>query len=385
MYDDDGGEHHIPLAHTSGPIDLEVSNSSGEITVRAGDGPVAVVRFEKVGGRGNDSQLHIEVNDSRIKIEPRSEGGLSGLLKRNHGSFDIDVELPRERLADRSARVRVRTASGEVAIDDVPGDVQVNTASGDAHVTNTDGQVTVQSASGDVSITRPRGQVTARTASGDIHIEHGVLSRFAISTASGDTHLTGELTGNAASKVESVSGDVWLQIAAPAICELRYATVSGDASIEGALQKVASRTWRMGEGGGPSISVKTVSGDLHIEGRHAAGETEPIGEVYRAADTLPLDTPPTPPTPPAPPTPAVPPTPPTPPTPPVQAAQLADTGAAPASDTPAAEATADDGASSSLDDAERLEVLQALERGEIDIDEALNRLGVPDEPDEAYP
>ncbi|MGH2559968.1 MAG: DUF4097 family beta strand repeat-containing protein [Thermomicrobiales bacterium] len=368
MYDDDGGEHRIPLAQTSGPIELDVSNSSGEISVRAGAGPDAVVRFQKVGGRGNDSQLHIEVNDSRIKIEPRGEGGLGGLLKRNHGSFDIDVELPRERLADGSARVRVRTASGEVEIEEVPGEIRVNTASGDARVSSADGDITVQTASGDVALIRPRGQVTAHTASGDIHVEHAVLSRFAIATASGDTRLTGKLNGNEASKVEGVSGDVWLQLAASAIEELRYATVSGDASIEGALQKVAPRTWRMGESGGPTISVKTVSGDLHIEGIHVTGETEPIRGAVSGGDTVPFSTIPTPPTAPAPPSPPAPPD-----------APMPVTGEP---DGPADEAAsiAAEAAHEPIDEAERLEVLQALERGEIDIEEALSRLGDPDEP-----
>ncbi len=394
-YDDDG-EHRIPLARTSGPIELDVSNSSGEVIVRAGAGPDAVVRFARIGGRGNDAELVIEVRDSRIKIEPRGRTGLlsglprdhgafdviaeivadsrdklSGLLG-DHGAFDISVELPRERLADGSARVRVRTASGEVEIDEVPGEIRVNTASGDAHVTGADGSITMRTASGDVQLVRPRGQVTAHTASGDIHIEQAVISRFAIATASGDTQLSGKLIGNEASKVEAVSGDVSLELAAPSITELRYTTVSGDASVEGDLRKVAPRTWRMGNTeGGPTISIKTVSGDLHVEATRSAGETEPISQAARDGDTLPFATVPTPPTPP------------TAPTPPLAAmpAQPAppDSGEA---DGPAGETEniAADRSHAPLDEEERLEVLQALERGEIDIEEALSRLGEPDEP-----
>lgn len=393
----DDGEHRIPISSTSGPIELDVSNSSGEVAIRADDGPDAIVRFSKNANHGNDSELVIDVRGNRIKIEPRGGGGLGGFRKRDHldvdaliagaldggglgrfrkrdrGSFDIAVELPRERLADGSARVRIRTASGEVEIVDVPGEVRVNTASGDAHVVSADGAVTAQTASGDVTLVRPRGQITAHTASGDIHVEDGVLSRFAIATASGDTRLTGTLVGNDASKVEAVSGDAWLKLAAPAIAELRYTTVSGDASITGPWQKVASRTWAMGDGGGPTISVKTVSGDLHIEGIQSqpAAETEPVRQAAAGGDTAPFATEPVISTPPPPPTP------PTPPRPEMPSASDANTHSG------AVDTLVPDAAGSPLDEAERLSVLQALERGEIDIEEALSRLEEVDEPNGA--
>src|SRR5262249_13661096 len=109
--------------------------------------------------------------------------------------------------------------------------------------------------------------------------------------------------------------------------------ISGDALVEPPFRAVAKRTWRIGPGteGGPSVAVKTVSGDLRARGTLATDANRLVESAV-----VPVPTPPEPPPAPAPPVPP------------------ADTGGAPADP--------------------RLAVLQAVERGEIDIDEAMRRL-----------
>lgn len=211
---DRGYEHQVPLALGAGPIDLEVSNPNGMVTLRPGDGQDAEVRTIK-HGHGPAPDLDVHVADNRVKVEVKFHGGrldlgqmFSGFMKgddeRGHdrlsrllgggGHLDVEVLIPRDRLRAGGSRVRVATASGEVRIEEIPAEIRVTTASGDARLIDVSGPVQTESASGDLLIERFAGPVQVRTASGDVRIVDATLSGIAIATASGDVHLAGDVT-----------------------------------------------------------------------------------------------------------------------------------------------------------------------------------------------
>jgi hypothetical protein len=160
-----------------------------------------------------------------------------------------------------------------------------------------------------------------------------------------------------------VSGDVDLRLTAPA-ARLTLSTVSGDANIKAPFEKDGRGQWRLGpaSASGPTITVKTVSGDLEVQG--TIGEV--VSQIGEPAATA---------------TPRVPPISPVPPAPPVPT--MARTEPPPDRQTTQESAIdAVDEVIAALDpesEAERMNVLQALERGEIDIDEAMSRLDAMDD------
>jgi len=227
------------------------------------------------------------------------------------------------------------------------------------------GEVAVDAASGDLSLRDIAGSVRLRTASGAVSIEEASIPSFQFQTASGDVRVRGLLTGPGPFRVETVSGGVDLDLALPAAGDrepnlsLVFRTVSGDADVGPIFRAAGRRAWRIGNdsAAGPEIAVRTVSGDL--EARLELRPEAPVMEdaARPGAGVAALD-----------PIPAVPepPAPPMPPAPPEPAATAASAEAAP----PPVDATAD----TAPLPVDRLSLLKAVERGEIDVEEALRRL-----------
>ena len=405
--DDPRFEERFPIAPDQ-PLSLAVHNSNGEVRVRATDRTDVLLRSTKHGrpgsGRYDEATVGIDVEGNRIEIRAEhAGGGRRGWSKRalaggiggrrakaradidldldlgglnvHVGSdgvrIDIEVELPRDHVA--GTMVEVRNASGDVTIDGVEGTVNVTTASGDAHVRAVAGEVTAQSASGDLLVEQRAGGLTVRTASGDVQIKGGALDRVGAVTASGDLLIETDLRGAGPFTTQTVSGDVHLTgrlltgDGGDHGATLTFQTVSGDAEVAPPLRKTGKRVWRLGpnDTGGPEIAVRTVSGDLRARLDIARDGTAASAD----AETAPLVTP----VPPVPAMPAMPPMPPMPPRPPI-APEAPPTAAD--LDTVPLPPAAEDAPLTATDDteAERLAVLQALERGDIDVDEALSRL-----------
>lgn len=488
------------------PLHLSVSNASGKVRIVAADQSsvwIVVRRTDGQVGGIDEVAMTVNVDGNTISIHPdwSVASGLSGLTRRirdqlQHGlnpddwnisklrlnpdlEYDIRVEIPRA-LAEGST-VNAKTASGDVDVSGVRGDLTVATASGSTAITDVKGKVSVHSASGSIRLNQVYGSLEANSASGSIRVDGGDVWT-ALRSASGSVHLnevrlknarivtvSGSVKGNiiadnaADYAFKTVSGSVKLDATLPGMgstSRLSYKSTSGSAKVGGDWRAEGKKSWALGSGeDGPNITVRTVSGSLNLTGSadsNLAGRSEPLpafafpdsessepsdtaeddvkGRTLRADLDLDLDidktvnwakdfarsfthpTPPTPPTSPTPATPAAPMTPATPPTPsappmsggrpesagprdaevtpataespPVVEHDTTDTQplplGAPSVEAPSAPvsnahpmtgaATNADTSSPGVEDSERLRILEALERGEIDIDDALARI-----------
>jgi hypothetical protein len=409
------GRHddRIPLDPNQ-PVSLTVHNPNGDVVVRGADRGDALIRALKRGRPGSPrydaAELVVQVDDNHIVVRshipgildwagfgPNLDLGNVNPFKRgiawaeaNAGTvfaeagqaladagkavarsfhddvgYDLEIELPR---SAPDLQVAVHTASGDISVAAIFGPVTLNSASGDIHTRDTGGELNAHTASGDLFLERVTGRLTARTVSGDARVAAARLDAIDLHSVSGDLLLQATLRGDAPSHLQSVSGDVRLRLsseqdAAPNVT-LTLKSVSGDATVAPPFRKIDRRTWQLGSGAtGPRLSVQTVSGDLD-----AGFELLPSSP---APSSPPQETAPPPPPSPAPTMPrsTPPPSPVAPPPPPLPPAQPAPSGPSPTSDPlPAAPAA------SPPVDAARLTVLQAVERGEIDVEEALRRL-----------
>jgi hypothetical protein len=312
------------IEHEIGPAgSLQLRITSADVQIRAVEGSIARARaiFEVRAADEAEAdrvfgevQLRVARGDGTLAIsEPnRHTHGLAAGLQRLLGGPYADLSVEIELPA--GAEVRVDGVSADLTATGLRGNQQFKTVSGDLVLTDVAGELGLHSVSGDATV-RAVAELAleAGSVSGDLSIVAPRLSRLHANTVSGDLEIEAELAGGEPHRVETVSGDFTLGLLGSLNLEVRG--LSTDVRCDLPHRSEGSRDRRrylIGDGG-PQLLFSSMSGDVSV----------------RAARRLPAAGP------------AQPPEPPTPP---------------PAPD-------------------ERLAILRALERGELNVDEALRRLG----------
>jgi hypothetical protein len=306
--------------------------AAGEVRIRGVEGDHIRVRSDD--DRNLDSMFNINTGADFVELRQIEKLGLGIMGFGRNSSPDISVEVP------HGATVSVETASAEVAVSDLSGAKHFRTASGDLSFERLAGPLDVESVSGDIEI---EGQAPlelgGKSISGDVRVRVPRLRRLEMVTTSGDIWLDAQLDGNGPFTLRSISGDVTL--VGRSGFRIEAQTITGDLNSDLPNKRESQHGRKILVVGrpGPTLAFQSVSGDFRVvEPRDAAPESVPGA--------------PEPPAPPAPP-------------------------AAPA---PAGSVTATSAPAPTPDvDAARLEILRALERGEITVAEATDRLGKLDE------
>lgn len=286
----------------SGPIRLELSNASGEVTITgSADGKVHVhgdVRASKFGfgnpqtrldeilsnppveQRGDTIRIGKDVShfpnvaisysiqaphDTEVETTVASGAqaiqNLRGPVKIKAASGSIRVEK-----IDRDAQLT--TASGSISASDVGSDVHVTSASGTVTVSNVKGDVRVNAVSGVIRISQPGGRVEAETASGEIEI-HGATSDVRAHTASGRVYVQGNPSRESYWDLKTASGGVQFSVPPSANFQLSAEAVSGEirTDIPIVIEEQGKHSLRAHVGnGGARVEVHTVSGEIRVSG-----------------------------------------------------------------------------------------------------------------------
>jgi DUF4097 and DUF4098 domain-containing protein YvlB len=275
---------------TSGQVLVVVENEVGlvAITAREGDTTRVALTAETPGAEELVERAVVEYRPGGghdivvIKI-PRLHG--MKFIRRNGVAVRVDVPLGSDvKVTSASAPVElngsigeanVKTASGDVTADKVES-LRVKTASGDLEVEAVRGELRLHSASGDLRCVRADGGASVTTASGDVEID-SIGEHTEVRATSGDVRL-GEVSGDVT--VVSVSGDIdVLSIASGSMhvrsvsgaIELgiaRGVTLSVDAeSMSGTVDSdIPLSEGPNTSSGGPKVvlTASTVSGDIHV-------------------------------------------------------------------------------------------------------------------------
>jgi DUF4097 and DUF4098 domain-containing protein YvlB len=188
---------------------------------------------------------------------------VAGALKIRTGSGDFRV--------GGSTGLDVSTGSGDVSAEQIQGAVTIHTGSGDVKLARTDAKtVSVHTGSGDVALADVAGSLELRTGSGDIE-GHALreVERLDVGTGSGQVTLSLDAARLAGGEVEAASGDVALSLASAPAMTLSVSTASGDIDAESLPgTRVTERTERRLEaevkGGGVALRIHTASGDVRV-------------------------------------------------------------------------------------------------------------------------
>jgi hypothetical protein len=260
-----------PAAHTlDGIVALRVRIVGGHVNILPTDD---LLSFEVAAVEGEPILASHEAGILTITYEDLTRGGfldrlretrLGGYRRLNQRSATLYVRVPRDCpvevttvsagvvAAGLTARTTLRSASGDITLDDMSGTVDVNTASGDLDLRDIAGSLNYTSVSGELAVAGGRvADFTAKSGSGqllaDVDVDPAARVRLA-----------------------SVSGDVALRIPAEtsARVEVRTATgkISSDFTLEDQNRPGFSQVGgSIGNGIDPAtVSTTTVSGAVTL-------------------------------------------------------------------------------------------------------------------------
>lgn len=188
---------------TDGQINIQ--NVSGNITVTGYDGEGVIVRGTKEGRDAERVDVEDKSTDNHIDLRARYERCRNCSID---ASINFQVQVP------RAARYRIgklSTASGNIEVTGVSGEVIVNTASGDLLISGVEGAVKASTASGTVRVKEVAGPVNASSASGDVNVEITRLEgtdNMTFSSASGDVNVKAPSNLDAQVVMSTASGSV---------------------------------------------------------------------------------------------------------------------------------------------------------------------------------
>ncbi len=263
---DAAADGHVDVSNIAGSItvrgwkrnEVEVTGTLGRnvkelLVERDGDKVIIKVKVPRRGGRGIDSELHINVpQKSSIDI-----GSVSA---------DIDVE-------GISGEQGLHTVSGDVNTEYTGGTLSAESVSGDVEVSGNkaEGDVSASSVSGDVTLFRVGGEVHAESVSGEIVVDEGSFRRTVLETVNGEIVFRGELEKGGRLSAESVNGDVDITFSGNLSARFDVDTFNGD--IRNCFGPEAERTsrytpgWELSftEGAGDGrVEISTLNGGVDI-------------------------------------------------------------------------------------------------------------------------
>jgi hypothetical protein len=271
----------------SGPVDLEVLTHSGDITIRAGSsGSVQIHGKIFVSDRWLMGKRESDVQAIAQNPPIRQEGNsvhIDYLTEMHDISVDYEITVP----ADTT--IRTKSGSGDQIIEGTHGNADVQTGSGDVKISNLTGEIRLQTGSGNVRAHEIAGSVHGSAGSGDIEVEEtaqgdvdlrtgsgninvrGVQGAFRAEAGSGD--ITAEGTQSGEWEIRTGSGNVRVRLPGNAAFDADIATSSGtvdvdspvEMTVQGRVNDTRKQIHGKVRGGGPLLSVRTGSGDIHIE------------------------------------------------------------------------------------------------------------------------
>lgn len=238
----------------SGRIRLDISTSSGDITVVPGEPDRVDVELS-----GVTEHYTVELVGDTVVVHPDKS------RSRRFRSTTVLVRAP------EGTTVVARCSSGDISVTVPATDVDLSVASGDIRVLSVGGDAKVRAASGDVTIDEVARRAVVTTASGSVRV--GTIgTEAAITTASGDA-VVDLLEGTA--KFQTASGDITIRRVTGG--NVTAKTLSGDVKlgipnrrrIDYDIQSLSGEfraDLPPGDGSPPqkhlTLKVKSVSGDV---------------------------------------------------------------------------------------------------------------------------
>lgn len=263
-------------------------------------------------------QLVIQSGNERLDVrEPQGSQSLRGVLDRLVRGAGVNLSVEAD--VPASAEVRLETVSGDVTAEGLQGAQRYTTVSGDLFATGSGGSLRINTVSGDVTVRGERPiSLRSEAVSGDLSLAVPRIDDLRTHSVSGDVEIEGAMVPTGEFRAETVSGDLLVRLLGSAIFDVRGISTDISSELDHRIEGRLDRRRVMVGAGGPTFVFSSMSGDLSIRRPRRMKPMESDAEPPAPQSTAP---------------------------------------------------------GRQVDENEQLAVLQALERGEINVDEAARRLG----------
>ena len=271
----------------TGPVDLEVLTRSGDIIIRGGSGNTVsihgkihfgTIMWFSTGEKG-------EVQEIQNNPPVRQSGNSIHIDYVNAHNISIDYEIT----VPENTTVRTHSGSGDQTVEGVKGNTDLESGSGDLRLARLTGDFHFQTGSGNVQAREISGPARIKAGSGDIEVEENGTGDIEIRTGSGNITVhginggfrgeagSGDIRGEGTPKnmwnIRTGSGNVNLRVPSDLAFDVDISSSSGTVvvnhpvttTVQGRVQESRKSVVGTVRGGGPTISVHTGSGDIHVD------------------------------------------------------------------------------------------------------------------------
>jgi len=200
-------------------------------------------------------------------------------------SRDTRAEAELEVEAPIGCSLRFEGVSADVSVSGLHGEQRYRTVSGDLLLNDAGGDLRINGVSADVTV-RARGQLSlANTAvSGDLSAIAPRFVALQATSVSGDVEVEGAFAASGEHRVETVSGDLAVGLVGAATFEVRGMSTDISCRLPNEQQGGADRRRVIVGGGGPTFSFSSMSGDLSIRPPQRLAANEPPPPQAATAD-----------------------------------------------------------------------------------------------------
>jgi DUF4097 and DUF4098 domain-containing protein YvlB len=275
--------YQVQTFRVSGVPNITARTSQGNITIAGSDD--AQVRVEiYISRRGLpilqsdriDDQLRFNIrqrnNDIMVEIMP-------GRSAPSRGGPTVDIVV----FTPYKSNASVSTGTGDITVADIDGTVEARVGNGNLTNRNGNGSTRLSSAMGDVTVLAHSGTVFANLIAGNIYLSD-VHGESRVRVTAGDATLDGLrgnvlaqiMSGNISFKADSIDRVVDLEATVGNIEAIITAVSGFHLNLEGSNVTLGQISDFAGDirynrvigalrGGGPSIRMKSVTGQIHLE------------------------------------------------------------------------------------------------------------------------
>ncbi|MER3545030.1 MAG: hypothetical protein C4311_10655 [Chloroflexota bacterium] len=272
---------------------LTLENIIGDICVTAWERPdIHVIAVQR--GR-TKAEIEMRQEGSHVAVRTVHNRWWSSLLRWLGGErppvVDYTVEVP------AGCRVHLSAVDGAVSLAGLRPETHLSLVSGRVQAEALDGEADISLVSAHLDGKELRGRATIKTVSGDLRLERCQLDSLDVDTVSGRAYVATPLAPQGRYHFHSVSGDVVLVVPAGTRATIMGESVSGRVRSDmlASIEWHGLGSWRATlNGGGVEVHFNSVSGDLILTTDDGRRTTErvaaPAAPVTEAPEPPPMTT-----------------------------------------------------------------------------------------------
>jgi hypothetical protein len=210
-------------------------------------------------------QLQVQRGDGQLTVEEHDGGvSLGSVIGRIFGGTG-HADLTVEAEIPTAAGVRLAAVSSDMEVNGFHGEQHYRTVSGDLLLSQLGGSVQLETVSGDATLRADEPvALEVQSVSGDVTITTPLLRRLRANTVSGDVEVEAELAVDGDFRVETVSGDLVVGLLGSAIFEVHGLSTDVNSELDHRLEGQVDRRRLIIGNGGPKLVFNSMSGDVEV-------------------------------------------------------------------------------------------------------------------------